>query len=47
MRKTLGMNRRVCAEEILKISHDALQDIEQGLFITFFLLTYMTRMVSY
>jgi DNA-binding XRE family transcriptional regulator len=28
MRKTLGMNRRVYAEKILKISHDALQDIE-------------------
>ena len=30
MRKTLGMNRRVYAEQVLKISHDALQDIETG-----------------
>ncbi len=30
MRKTLGMNRRIYAERILKISHDALQDIETG-----------------
>ncbi len=28
MRKTLGMNRREYAEKILKISHDALQDVE-------------------
>ncbi|MEA3544297.1 MAG: helix-turn-helix transcriptional regulator [Thermodesulfobacteriota bacterium] len=30
MRKTLGMNRRDYAEKVLKISHDALQDIETG-----------------
>jgi DNA-binding XRE family transcriptional regulator len=30
MRKTLGMNRRAYAEKVLKISHDALQDIETG-----------------
>ena len=28
MRKTLGMNRREYAEKILRISHDALQDVE-------------------
>ena len=31
MRKTLGMNRKIYAERILKISHDALQDIETGM----------------
>ena len=30
MRKTLGMNRKIYAEQVLKISHDALQDIETG-----------------
>lgn len=30
MRKTLGMNRRNYAENVLKISHDALQAIETG-----------------
>ncbi len=30
MRKTLGMNRKIYAEQILKISHDSLQDIETG-----------------
>lgn len=30
MRKILGMNRRDYAEKILKISHDALQDVETG-----------------
>ena len=28
MRKTLGMNRRDYAEKVLKISHDALQNVE-------------------
>lgn len=30
MRKTLGMNRKIYAEQILKISHDSLQDVETG-----------------
>jgi len=30
MRKTLGMNRKTYAEQVLKITHDALQDIETG-----------------
>ncbi len=30
MRKILGMNRREYAENILKISHDALQAVETG-----------------
>jgi DNA-binding XRE family transcriptional regulator len=30
MRKTIGMNRKDYAEKILKISHDALQDVETG-----------------
>ena len=30
MRKSLGMNRKDYAEQILKISHDALQAVETG-----------------
>ncbi|MDA3903821.1 MAG: helix-turn-helix transcriptional regulator [Desulfuromusa sp.] len=30
MRKSLGMTRREYAEKVLKISHDALQDVETG-----------------
>ncbi len=30
MRKTIGMNRKDYAEKILKISHDALQNVETG-----------------